>query len=98
MNTKTKIIIGLGIVIAGVGGYLYWKNLGAHLVTGWNDVTYTGTEQKATDAFKSIADKLVMAYYWDETVSQWVQVMDDTVLESGMVMQVKVSQDCVWQV
>jgi hypothetical protein len=64
------------------------------LQAGWNTVTYRGKEQPAPDAFVSIIDYLVIAYYWDG--EYWQQVTGDTIMVPGGEYNIQVSQDCTW--
>jgi len=66
------------------------------LTAGWNEVTYTGVRQTAGVAMQSIASYLEVAYYYDAFQGIWVQIEYSTILEPGMTLNIKVSQDCVW--
>lgn len=80
-----------------LGIYWPWYKLAEILLTaGWNEVTYTGDKKKAGVAMHSIADYLVIAYYYDAFAGAWKLIVYDTMLEPGMVVNIKVSQDCTW--
>jgi len=66
------------------------------LAAGANLVTYTGKDQYAGDAFASIIDYLVIAYYWNPDTEEWEQVAADTILVNGEEYSITVSDDCVW--
>lgn len=67
------------------------------LTAGWNEVTYTGKKQKAGIAMQSIAEHLIIAYYYDPFAIRWVSITYDTTLEPGMVVNIKVSEDVIWR-
>lgn len=79
---------------------IYWpwyKPTEIPLTVGWNEVTYTGDRKKAGIAMQSIAGYLEIAYYYDALAGQWQQVTYDTMLETGMELNIKVSENCVWK-
>ena len=91
---KTPVIIS----IAAAGFLLFLLALKMEqkltLSEGWNLVTYTGKEQLASDAFSSIEDYVVIAYYWG--ADQWQQIVSDTPMVTGMECHIQVIQTCVW--
>lgn len=94
------IAIGAGIVGA-IGALIYFASRvkavpPIALSAGWNDVTYTGKKQIAGVAMQSIVDYLEVAYYYDPFAGIWVGILYDTILEPGMVLSIKVSEDCIW--
>lgn len=95
-----KVAIGLGVAaIAGVIFLLIRKAEAAEILlyTGWNEVTYTGKNQIAGVAMESISPYLEVAYYYDAFAGIWKQILYDTLLESGMVVSIKVTQDSIWR-
>ena len=66
------------------------------LTAGWNELVYTGKRQTAEKAFASIIDCLEIAYYYDSAREQWIQITSDTMLETGMTLNIKVIWDCIW--
>jgi len=97
---QTKgIFTVLGLGVAGLGVYLLTRKATAAqiaLYSGWNEVTYTGKTQIAGVAMQSITEYVEVAYYYDQFDEIWKQILYETVLESGMNLNIKVSQDCVW--
>lgn len=75
----------------------WYKVTEIQLSAGWNEVTYTGKEQTAGIAFQSIIEYLTISYYYDPFAGEWVGITYDTVLETGMQVNIKVSQDCIWE-
>lgn len=97
---KAGAVIALGIAAAGVI-WLVSRAKGAQkeiaLAVGWNEVTYTGSRKEAGIAFQSIADYLMIVYYYDAVDEMWRQVLGDTTLETGMILSIRVTQDCIWK-
>ena len=92
---KTPVIM-LSIVAAGCLLFLAVQGMGQRvfLTEGWNLVTYKGKERLASDAFSSIEDYVVIAYYWG--ADQWQQIVSDTLMVTGMECHIQVIQTCVW--
>ncbi len=93
------IPIGLGVVMLGVLGILSLAGAALGriaLSAGWNDVTYTGPRQAAGVAMQSIIDYWQIALYYDPVQEAWVQILYETMLEPGMSLSIKVSEDCIW--
>jgi len=67
------------------------------LSAGSNTVTYTGRRQKASEAFASIVNYLVIAYHLNVESQSWEQVLTDTIMVPGDTYNINVSQDCVWR-
>jgi len=90
-------VLGLGLV--GLGIYLFTRKKevgGIPLSAGWNEVAYTGGTQVAGVAMQSITKYLEVAYYYDPFAGIWTLIVYETVLKSGMILNLKVSQDCAW--
>jgi len=98
---RTPLLVLGGLGLAALGIFLLTRGKEAvkeiPLSAGWNEVTYTGSRKKAGIAMQSIMDYLEIAYYYDAFSGTWQQVTYDTVLEPGMLLNLKVSQDCVWR-
>lgn len=100
--TKGAVTIALGIGLASVIGALIYNLTRAKapqavaLSAGWNEITYIGERKGAGIAMQSITNYLEIAYYYDQFTGEWIQVVYDTILEQGMVLTIKVSDDCIW--
>ncbi len=92
-----KLGVMLITAVAGLGGLLYLatKPIQAAneipLEAGWNEVTYTGSTEKAGIAFQSIAEYLEIA------MVSGVELLYDSILETGMVVNIKVTEACTWK-
>jgi hypothetical protein len=92
---KTPVIMGL-IVAAGCLLFALVRKMEQRITlsAGENQVTYKGVEQPVSEAFASIADYLVIAYFWN--VDHWEQVVGDTLMIPGGEYSIQVTQDCIW--
>ena len=92
-----NIAIASGLAAVAIGAFwLLKKPGGIPLQEGWNEVTYTGKSQIAGVAMQSIIDYMVISYYYDPFAGIWIGIVYDTIFEPGMVLNIKVSEDCVW--
>jgi len=100
--TKGAVTIALGIGLASIIGALIYASTRAEaapavaLSAGWNEIIYIGERKGAGIAMQSITNYLEIAYYYDQFAGEWIQVVYDTILEQGMVLTIKVSDDCIW--
>ena len=94
-----KGLVALGIV-AVIGGVLLLskKAVGKQiqLTEGWNEYTYTGSAIRGGDLLASINDYLLIAYYLREETESWVEISDDLLIQPNYLLNIKVSQDCIW--
>jgi len=93
------IVVSVAAVATGIAFYFVSKVAAAGSIAlnaGANLVTYTGKDQYAGDAFASIIDYLVIAYYWDPDTEEWEQVTAGTMLVNGEEYSITVSGDCIW--
>lgn len=90
------VLIGLGIL----GLYLLYrwrkKEAPAQLTEGWNEVHYTGPEQRADAALASIREYLTTVYYWNEEMQLWELIQGNMIMVPCRIYSIHVTQDCVW--
>jgi hypothetical protein len=81
----------------GIGAWLLLRKAKTEipLSAGWNEITYTGDRKPAEVIMEPISDYLEIIYYFNEGKQSWQQIVYDTILESGMILHIKVSHDCI---
>ena len=98
MMNKGLVALGIGAAVIG-GVVLVSKKAGAkeiQLKEGWNEYRYQGPAIRGGDLLASINDYVLIAYYlWEETES-WLSITDYLWIQPGYLLNIKVSQDCVW--
>jgi len=96
----TNIGIAVGSVITLVGLLFFATRVKAtkaiQLYSGNNELIYEGPRRTAGVAMSSIINYLEIAYYYDDAAGQWVQILSDTMLEPGMLLNISVTANCVW--
>lgn len=76
---------------------IYWPWLSVvQLKAGFNEYTYKGKERAGGSLLASIKDYLMVAYYLQEETNSWAQIMDDTLVKTGYLLNIKVSENCTW--
>lgn len=94
------VIVGAALGLAGLVTYLVTRPAEAAasvpLKAGYNQVTYTGKNQTAADAFKSISAYLLVVYQWNPIMQRWDQKVGTDILVSDMILSVNVNRDCTW--
>jgi len=98
-TSPAKSVLALLFLAAGTTGYVlvakHFSGNKINLQAGWNAITYKGKEQSAIEAFASIIDYLVIAYYWDGET--WHQVSGETMMVQGGEYNINVSRACTWE-